>query len=596
MLVEVSLENPEEMDVKRETLDEKQTREGASDSDVSRFPSPDFIRFSVIDTGIGIPEDVQSRLFQAFSQADVSTTRKYGGTGLGLAISRQLVELMEGVVGVDTTVGGGATFWCRIPMVYEPDDHQKMTTSVQVSQARILCVGCPTATSVALQGLLEELSVRWEATDDCAKAHVWLREGASDGQGYSIVLVDDGIPEPYQQTFLQAVKADPILDSLRVVLLTKMGAGVLGQREQRGEIDESLNKPLRRISLLRCLQGQSRADQNRQEASHDERLLYSDISAHQSHQVSTKDPILHGPKVLVAEDNAVNQKVVSWALKKLGCVVTLVENGQMALNVSSTEHYDLIFMDWQMPVMDGLETTRAIRQREAQGKNRETNDEKRDTFHVPIIGMTANAMKGDKEQCLEAGMDDYVSKPVRAQELRVLLSKWAPDFFQDESSSFEVSPIVPNHSSAQDEATGSQSENAEDVSSPNAVPKVYDLELALQELEGDEVLLHSLIEIFLQTGPQLMHAIREAFDARDYSELEKQAHQLKGSSGSLQAHEVSRVSARVEKAARTKDDDVLRNAFSELDDEFTKLHPVLQAIATQGIGASRESYHSVLST
>ncbi|MCA9472451.1 MAG: ATP-binding protein [Nitrospirales bacterium] len=553
------------------------------------------LRFSVEDTGIGIPEDAQQRLFEAFSQADVSTTRKYGGTGLGLAISRQLVELMEGSVGVNTTDGGGATFWCHIPFISEPDDRQEQAMVVQFSEERVLSVGCLPATASALHGVFREWSVKWEATTDCAKAHVWLREAAVKGQGFSILFVDACIPEPYQQTFILAVKADPLLHHLRVVLLANIGVGVLRHQDEGCEIDACLNKPVRRSSLLRCLSGMAESDQDQPSGMTVESSAYADRPDHQHIQVLQSPGLAQGPKVLVVEDNAVNQKVLTWALKKMGCLVTLAGNGRVALDVSCGEEFDLIFMDWQMPEMDGLETTRAMRIREVEDEEREAIHDQGNRRHVPIIGMTANAMKGDREQCLEAGMDDYLSKPVRAQDLRIMLEKWAPDFFSETpSSSRESSEELHDAITQEGPMAPSGMEESDSLSFPDTAP-VYDLDHALRELEGDEKLLLSLVEIFLQTGPELMHAIHTAFEEQNYHELERQAHQLKGASGTLQAHEVSGASARVEKAARAKNLEALRNAFVELEHEFVQLCPVLEGLVARGIQASCESNRSVMS-
>ena len=241
----------------------------------------------------------------------------------------------------------------------------------------------------------------------------WLSSMRLTGkkQPYTTVMLDSLISKPHRQQFIQTVKADPLMSNIKVVLLLPFGPGVNEQKWRQCGVDEVLSKPIHRTQLFRCLESKPNDSQKYPLIPEQAHLSTGTPSLNPSASQVEGLPSTQGPCILVAEDNLVNQKVVSWALGKLGCQVTLVGTGVEAVEASASGGYDVIFMDWQMPEMDGLEATRAIRRREAFHEIQNTNDEIRDTSHVPIIGMTANAMKGDRDECLEAGMDDYMAKP-----------------------------------------------------------------------------------------------------------------------------------------------------------------------------------------
>ncbi len=600
----------EVQEVKSEMSGEKHSGEEC-ESPASLLTPSLVLKFSVKDTGIGIPEESQQRLFQAFSQADVSTTRKYGGTGLGLAISRQLVELMQGVIGVDTTDGGGSTFWCHIPFALTTNEiERERDVPVPLHTARALCLGCPSATYRTLQGLFQEMGMSWSETADCTEARTWLREAANETQPYTMVFVDSLIPEMHLQKFLQVVKSDPLLQQVKMVQLVPLGARVPEQKIEKALMDGVLSKPVRRAPLLRCL-GSTPEDTSAGQLVQKE-PIQSSILDSSNIRSDTLDTIstFQRPCILVAEDNMVNQKVVSWALKKLGCQVTLVENGQEALEANSSEKFDMIFMDWQMPEMDGLEATRAIRKheafgvkREAQAENQElgngrrvTSDEQRGTSRVPIIGMTANAMKGDEEQCLNAGMDDYMTKPIRTHKLTAMLKKWVPQYFAYSTMRAESSGVSAKESESAHATGKCVSPDRREPKSSSSHDVAYDVQKALQEVEGDTDLLWSLIKIFLDSGPQLMMKIQEAFESKDYTALQKHAHQLKGSLGTLQAVEATEASARLEKVARSQDVEALPHAYAELTQQFSQLLPSLHAVVSGELASSLEGHTSTVTS
>jgi len=547
------------------------------------------LRFSVSDTGIGISEGAQQHLFQAFTQADVSTTRQYGGTGLGLAISRQLVELMQGGIGVETSAGIGATFWCQIPFDMDAADVScQVVRPSLLKKSRVLCVGCPSGTSQMLQNLFQELGVMWNATTDCTQARSWLCAGAKERQPYTMVLVDSLISKSYLQKFITAVKSDSLLQSIMIVLLVCRGRSVSERIGNDIQADAVLTKPVHRAQLMQCL-----------EMTGEDSLALHSLSKESSEIF----PMFSGLSVLIAEDNLVNQKVVSWALKKNGCHVTVVGNGREAVEASVTENYDVVFMDWQMPEMDGLEATRAIRLREAECIKHETfhmSGATKNTCqvanHILIIGMTANAMKGDQEQCLSAGMDDYMAKPIRAHQLTAMLSKWIPKFQPRgtmESKGMD-NPVVKLETISTTRVSPSMDSPAGMIHKSPLV--AYDVKKALEGVDGDWDLLKSLISIFLDSGPTVMRLIHAAYEAEAYDTLWNHAHQLKGSLGALQALDAVNASGRLEKAARSGDRQALDNAYADLDQQFNHLLPVLQSVVSQDGIINRDRPSSAISS
>jgi two-component system sensor histidine kinase/response regulator len=360
------------------------------------------IRFEVRDTGIGIPLAVQADLFQAFTQADTSTTRKYGGTGLGLAISKQLAMLMGGTVGVQSTVGQGSTFWftarlgkCCTPCV------TSVPQQAMLQGVRVLCVDENATNRAILSQHLRTWGMHVDCVANSAQALEYLHLASSTNQPYTLGLLDyqirdkDGIP------LAHVIKTEPALADMRLVMLTSFNRRDHGLAALQAGFAGYLVKPIRQSLLYDCLVTVLGLPATPTPPTLVPQHSITDIPA----QMHTR--------VLVAEDNIVNQKVAVRMLEKLGCRVDVAANGREALDALLQCPYDLVFMDCRMPEMDGYAATVAVREREQQTGS-----------HIPIIAMTANAMQGDRETCLEAGMDDYVSKPVQAAELLAMLHKW----------------------------------------------------------------------------------------------------------------------------------------------------------------------------
>jgi len=370
------------------------------------------LRFNVIDTGIGIPAEVQARLFQAFSQADTSTTRRFGGTGLGLAISKQIVAMMNGQIGVQSEPGKGANFWftAQFPKQVGPPPAAKADYNRDLFDLRVLVVD-DNATN---RQILRHQIVAWKMQKGSAagghEALKIMRAAAASGKPYDVALLDMQMPEMDGLTLARTIKTDPAIASTHLIILTSLGH-VMTQKELKEiGIAAYLVKPVKQSRLFDCLVdvvGQAVADNVFVKAA-------TPLSTPAGNAGSSK------LRILLAEDNTVNQKVALEQFKKLGHSAVAVSNGLEAVQALDDVPYDIIFMDCQMPEMDGYEATQCIRKRE-----HEASTSGRLKARVYIIAMTANAMQGDREKCLAAGMDDYVSKPVREADLRAVLDRWS---------------------------------------------------------------------------------------------------------------------------------------------------------------------------
>lgn len=353
------------------------------------------VHFAVTDTGIGIPAEARGKLFQAFSQVDGSSTRKYGGTGLGLAISKRLVTMMDGDIGVESTPGHGSTFWftVRFP-VCATNRHAVPVRTLH--GRRILAVDDNASTRLCLESLLSA----WEAHIDCVadgvSALAQLAAAHREACPYDMVLVDSHMSDMDGMTLARAIKADPGLAAVCLVSLTPLGQHASRVEELRELFAGHLTKPVRQSRLYECLVAVR------------ERPGAAPIA-----QSPTAVCPQLGATVLVVEDNIVNQQVLVRMLQRYGCRVDVAVNGREAVQTAAQLTYDCLFMDCQMPEIDGYAATMMIRQHEGVTGH-----------HVPIIAMTARAMPGDRECCLAAGMDDYIAKPVQSEDLVTVLQKW----------------------------------------------------------------------------------------------------------------------------------------------------------------------------
>lgn len=354
--------------------------------------------FEITDTGIGLNSDQQGKLFERFSQADNSTTRKFGGTGLGLTISKQLVELMDGEIGVTSVEGKGSTFWFTINIQNTPSTNSQPITN-NLKNQKVLVVDDNYTNRVLLGKLLTKWQAEYTLVDSGENALAALTKASEEGSPYHIAILDMQMPHMDGMQLGTAIKKNSQLSSTRVVMLTSQGQQ--GDAEQFKAIGFTayLNKPIDQSILLNTLIKTAKI-------STPEKQLTTANSANKVPQFSAR--------VLVVEDNTVNQKVAQGLLKKFGLQVDLAANGEEAIKSLETLPFDLVFMDCQMPVMDGYEATKQIRQISSKVLNRK----------IPIVAMTANSMQGDQEKCLSVGMDDFISKPINPAKVEEALNRW----------------------------------------------------------------------------------------------------------------------------------------------------------------------------
>ena len=503
------------------------------------------LRFDVSDTGIGLTEEQAKNLFRSFSQADASTTRKYGGTGLGLAICKQLVELMGGEIWVESTLSEGSTFSFTVPLKRQPESdatRAAIPPRADLRGLRVLIVDDNETNRRVLQGQL----VSWGAPSTSAEGGMEalgeMRRAADRGEPYDLAIIDMQMPEMDGLELARIVKGDPELSVTPLVMLTSMGQRGDGEKAKAAGISAYLTKPVRQSELRDCLSavvGHERAP-----GIHD---LASIITRH---SLKEGKGAPEGP-ILLVEDNPVNRRVASVMLEKLGYSVDVAANGREALDAISRFPYPAVLMDVQMPEMDGLEATREIRRREGETGAR----------RLPIIAMTANALEGDRETCLRAGMDDYVAKPVKAAELGEVLERWTAG---------ETSPT------AEPDAARTGTNGTGPVSSNGSVDRSVLQSLRDLQEEGEPDILTELINLFLDDAPIRLRSIREAAAKGDAHALEKNAHTLKGSSQNMGATRMGALCAELQEAGSAGDlarapelVDLLTAEFERVDAELS---------------------------
>ncbi len=506
------------------------------------------LRVSVEDTGIGIPEDKLESIFAPFTQVEASTVRQYGGTGLGLTICRQLVDLMGGTVGVESRQGEGSTFWFTLRLPLAPPEVAPAMPAEGLRNIRVLVVDDSAVNRRVLHEQITSWGMRSESVGSGRDALARLREAAAGGDPYRIALVDDQMPDMDGEMLGRAVTADPALRDILLVMLTSMSQSGDLRRVSEAGFAAHLVKPIRQSQLFDVLatvwaarrQGPG-APLVTLETAHGVRRATAGRSA--------EAPL--NARILLAEDNAVNQKVALKMLEKLGCRVDVAANGREALEMLDLLPYDAVLMDCRMPELDGYEATREIRRSE-QGTQR----------HVPVIAMTAHAMQGDREKCLAAGMDDYVTKPVSAAALRAALSQWV-----------RAAVVEPRDTAGRPAA-------------PAKAPEGRDQEImaAMRELAGgtDAAFVAELIATYLQTAHEHIAAMRKAAAAADGTAMMRAAHSLKGSSAQLGAHRLAEACQELEQRAAQGS---LAGAPSLVERIEREFEPVSNALAAWTGGA-----------
>jgi CheY-like chemotaxis protein/HPt (histidine-containing phosphotransfer) domain-containing protein len=518
----------------------------------SRQPQAVILHVIVRDTGIGIPLEKQSLMFQAFTQADSSMSRRYGGSGLGLAISAQLARLMGGRMWLDSEPGKGSTFHLTAQWGLQPNPAPKAEPDADMSSSlramRVLIVD-DNATN---RHILEEMLLQWDmeplAVEGGLQALSEMERAVAQSRAFRLVLLDAMMPGMDGFALAEKIAQRPEFAGATLMMLSSAGPSVDAARCRELKLVRCLTKPVKQSTLLDAITAVMGGTQS-------QRPIQSDAVA----------PATRPLRVLLAEDGLVNQKVAVTLLQRRGHRVTVAFNGREAVELWEKEPggFDLILMDVQMPEMDGYEATATIRQREAGGA------------HIPIIAMTANAMKGDRDICISAGMDGYVAKPVRAKALYEAIEEALPGVA---SSNGATGNGASSNGASGSGASGKGGSGDGGVS--RSMP-VFDREKALS-YAGDGATLVELVAIFQEEGPKLMDAVRDAIARSDAPALQMAAHSLKGSAGILAAEGARDAAAELERMAQQGDCGGASDTVARLETEMDRLMPALAELEKQG--------------
>jgi two-component system sensor histidine kinase/response regulator len=485
------------------------------------------LQFSVSDTGIGLTDEQKSRLFQSFQQADTSTSRKYGGTGLGLAISKQLAELMGGGVGVESVYGKGSTFWFTAHLKKTKILFQNLLLEPALRNKRALVVDDHEMARGVLDELLKKMSLRVDEAADGHQAITAVQQAAQAGQPYEIVFLDWHMPGINGIETAQAISALGLPVTPHLVMVTAYGREEVLQAAESVGLDDVIIKPVNPSilfdSVVRILGG------------HFEDVLVPVQSAVNEDLSSIK-----GAAILVAEDNELNQEVAMGLLTDAGFIVTIANNGEETLALLGKNTYDIILMDMQMPVMDGVSATLEIRKNSL-------------WINLPIVAMTANAMLQDKERCIAAGMNDHIAKPIDPEELFNTLLKW-------------IKPRNPVNLVAQKEKNQS--------AITTELPKIegVDIQLGLKRVLGKVPAYISMLRKYLESQPAIPTELRQALANNDMATAERLVHTAKAVNGNIGATHLQHQAGELEQlchagAAR----ELIENKLNVFEEELYRL-------------------------
>jgi two-component system sensor histidine kinase/response regulator len=515
-----------------------------------------FLRFVVRDTGIGISEEAQRRLFKPFTQVDGSASRQYEGTGLGLVISKHIVELMGGEIGVESETGRGSTFWFTVRLEKQTSNaaasNSATPASVDLAGARVLIVDDNETSREILQqqvaawGMSDRLAASGEETLEA------MRRAAADGEPYDLVILDMQMPAMDGVALARAIKSDPAIASAHLVMLTPLSQLTAADELRAAGVAAWLMKPVKQSQLYECLV-----------------TALSEPTTDSAQRTGTTgagavadapEERRHHARILVAEDNPVNRQVALHQLRRLGYYAEAVANGHEALDALATSNYDLVLMDCQMPEMDGYKATMEFRRREG--------DERR----TPVVAMTAHALSGARERCLAAGMDDYLPKPVERETLQRVLAHWL--------GSPTRSP-QPERRRTDTEAASTFLEN---LMKPSVLAALRE---GIEEGEDDPVV--GLLDTFCRSAESAISTVQEALQKGDAKTLQYAAHSLKGSSDALGFQQLSSISAELEQKALGGALQGAEASISEIEKELRRVHAAVESEKLAGRIEARDS-------
>jgi len=477
------------------------------------------LKFAVIDTGIGIPMAAQSKLFQPFTQVDTSTTRQYGGTGLGLAICKQIVELMGGQIHLESKENHGSTFWFELLFEKQSNCPDNNLGVDSLKGMRVLVVDDSSTNCRILEHQLSAWEMRVVTVERSVDAMSYLYQANDIGDPYQLVVLDMQMPDLDGESLGKQIKDSSILKNTHLIMLTSLDQNGAARRMLEIGFACYLRKPVRKLRLLSCILDSITGVRQNLVAGKIEQDIQSDQSK---------------LKILLAEDSLVNQKVAINQLTNLGYSADVAGNGKEVLEMLARIPYDIILMDCQMPILDGYEASRRIRKLEVESKGNKAK--------IIIIALTANAMKEDRDRCSAAGMDDYLSKPVRKEDLGAKLSHWGQILAQ--TIGLETTQGLIDES-----ATSNKSNN-----NTETYNSINESEIDWQYLEemsgGDSDFKHELLQAYIGSLPEHLQSLQIAITNRQCLEIEREAHFIKGTSAALGINGIAKLADLLESQSR----------------------------------------------
>jgi signal transduction histidine kinase/DNA-binding response OmpR family regulator len=499
------------------------------------------IRFSIQDTGIGIPQNKINLLFNKFSQVDASTTRQYGGTGLGLAISKQLSKAMGGDIGVNSDHGKGSKFFFTAKFLKQTDKKQLPFVATDIQGIHVLLVDNNATNRELIVKRLQSWNVETDEATDATTALDLLYKAARSNNPYHISILDMQMPGMDGAALAKKIKSDSEITDTRLIMLTSLAQSFDVKRFESMGFSGYLTKPVRHHDLFDCLvfviTGQ-----------HSQKSKTSIITRH-----TIQEGRRRNSKILLVEDNIVNQQVAQRFINKLGYMVDTAKDGREAINILEKKHYDLVFMDCQMPVMDGYEATRMIRDPQSNVCD----------HHVTIVAMTANVMKGDRQKCLDTGMNDFLGKPLKFSDLEEMLLKWLkkPKLISDnvETNNTEKERNIDRLTETKQQST------------------IFN-EYAVMQRLGDKETIIAVIEQALEDIPQQIEMLKDYLSHNLIADAQRAAHTIKSVAATIGAEEFAHIAFKIEMIAKEKKDtQTIDKHIKELESSFERTKVELEA-------------------
>lgn len=515
------------------------------------------IKFAVKDSGIGIPEEHQSHIFESFQQADASTTRKFGGTGLGLAICNRLVNLMRGEIGVESVAGKGATFWFTVTLtpVAESTISSNVKNDLNLEGLRALIVDNNQTNRDVLGHQLANWGMSTTAVADGNQALKDLNLAIDTKRLYDVIIVDRQLPDMNGVELAQRISTNKNTKSIAIVMLSS-----INQLEETGQwyragVDVYVNKPIRQAELYEAL-GIALEEKNK----------IDNLSTESNDENTTAEQNTFNARILVAEDNPINQELVLTMLETMGCTVLVVDNGVKAVEAITQAPldqlrggYDMVLMDCQMPELDGYQATGEIRAWE------KSEQDTAGSAAIPIIALTANAMAGDRERCIASGMDDYLTKPFTQEALAAICQKW-----------LSLEKMVKQDIQDAKQLKQEQVKQASAISATSLDQAALDNIRKLQRDGGPDILA-KIVNLYLKNAPPMLEKLQEAVATGNAELLRGTAHSFKSSSANLGASKLSELCRDLENMGREKNLEQALATLGILEFEFESVCNALQS-------------------